>query len=509
MASRGPRPGHPPYEEIEDPYAARAARGGGGGQREDQTYDFLPIHRPGNGKKNASNEMVSRRRILSRSRDDLNMEPAYQEEEDDVWYKKEKLYSDHIREVLSKWDSIDDEIWAKIIVFERNRRVAKAYARVGVLTIHGSDVGFDGSKIGLSGFDNPLRDPKIDEAKRYIGGGVKVKMDNEGNMMVKRLAKSNVYVRYATGENAVGSDILKLPQAALEANKGLALFDLKKFHQNVNRELKRQYPDRTRLETQCMTSLAFVKNDDDLLNCPCWVLIINIVALDMLKGKLIPASIPPSVQTARPTERRIPIPDEDPYSVAGSGGSSGSGSGKQGRSERPPKLPPRDTDPARRETPDYTDDTDEAEPMANGGGVNGGVSGLRARLQTSRSKNKKDRKKGDELYYGGFQARIPNFAKSKQPRDFARDPRMDPRADPRLYMQPAPHAVPLQHPSMHHSRSYDSGMGRLQYVSMPNIHRMSQLQNPMNFVQPMALHQAVDREWERYYRQQQNGRPVK
>ena len=67
------------------------------------------------------------------------------------------------------------------------------------------------------------------------------------------------------------------------------LFDLKKFHQNVNRELKRQYPDRTRLETQCMTSLAFVKNDDDLLNCPCWVLIINIVALDMLKGKLMPS----------------------------------------------------------------------------------------------------------------------------------------------------------------------------------------------------------------------------
>ena len=53
--------------------------------------------------------------------------------------------------------------------------------------------------------------------------GVKVKMDNEGNLMVKRLAKSNVYVRYATGENAVGSDILKLPQAALEANKGLAV----------------------------------------------------------------------------------------------------------------------------------------------------------------------------------------------------------------------------------------------------------------------------------------------
>lgn len=42
-------------------------------------------------------EMVSRRKILSRSRDDLNLEQQYQqqqmqEDEDDVWYQKDKLY---------------------------------------------------------------------------------------------------------------------------------------------------------------------------------------------------------------------------------------------------------------------------------------------------------------------------------------------------------------------------------------------------------------------------------
>jgi hypothetical protein len=51
---------------------------------------------------------------------------------------------DHIQEVLDKWTQIDDEIWAKVIVLERNRRVAKAYARAPVLTINGSDDGFDG-----------------------------------------------------------------------------------------------------------------------------------------------------------------------------------------------------------------------------------------------------------------------------------------------------------------------------------------------------------------------------
>lgn len=54
------------------------------------------------------------------------------------------LLQDHIQEVLDKWTQIDDEIWAKVIVLERNRRVAKAYARAPVLTVNGSDDGFDG-----------------------------------------------------------------------------------------------------------------------------------------------------------------------------------------------------------------------------------------------------------------------------------------------------------------------------------------------------------------------------
>lgn len=55
-------------------------------------------------------------------------------------------FQDHIQEVLGKWTQIDDEIWAKVIVFERNRRVAKAYARAPVLTVNGSDDGFDGMR---------------------------------------------------------------------------------------------------------------------------------------------------------------------------------------------------------------------------------------------------------------------------------------------------------------------------------------------------------------------------
>lgn len=341
--------------------------------------------------------MVSRRKILSRSRDDLHLDgPMPDQEEEDVWFQKEKLYKEHIQEVLNKWQSIDDEIWAKIIVLERNRRVAKAYARAPVLTVNGSDDGFDGFRIGLAGFENPMRDSKTDEYKRLIGQGCKIKMDDSGNILVKRIAKSNVYVKITTEENAIASDILKLPNGGLEPEKPVKLFDMKKFQQNVSREMRRAYPDRRKLECQCISAIAFVRNEADILDSPCWIMLINIVAMDMLKSKMPPIKNPRPAIDIR-NRPRIPVPDEDPYSIAGSGSSGSSGNGNRERSrDKPPKLPPRDNSIYATNglpKPDY-DHMDEQR--------------FRQQLESRSKQSKKD-----DPYYCGLRARIPNFAKSK------------------------------------------------------------------------------------------------
>jgi len=339
---------------------------------------------------------------LSRSRDDLNME-APPDEEEDIWYNKDKLYKDHIQEVLNKWQSIDDEIWAKIIVLERNRRVAKAYARAPVLTVNGSDDGFDGFRIGLAGFDNPMRDAKTEEVKRHIGQGCKIKMDDSGNILIKRIAKANVFVKIPDGENAVSNEIVKLPTGSLELDKPVKLFDMKKFQQNVARELKRAYPDRRKLECQCISAVAFVKHETDILEQPCWVMLINIVAMDMLKSKIPPVKNERQAVDIR-NRPRIPVPDEDPYSVAGSG-SSGSSGVRERSKDKPPKLPPRDSiyghhGPHNIPKPDYEQQLiDESR--------------FRQQLEQRNKNSKKNERKHDDPYYCGLRARIPNFAKSK------------------------------------------------------------------------------------------------
>ncbi|XP_006624290.1 uncharacterized protein LOC102680870 [Apis dorsata] len=361
--------------------------------------------------------MVSRRKILSRSRDNLVESQYEDQDEEDVWYNLDKLYKDHIQEVLDKWNQIDDEIWAKVIVFERNRRVAKAYARAPVLTINGSNDGFDGFRIGLCGFENPMRDSKTEEAKKLINQGVKIKMDEQGNILIKRLCKNNVYIKPTSQEdNAIGAEIARNSQGALEHEKPGKVFDMSKFQTNLSRETRRAYPDRRRLEMQCLSAIVFVRTESDLLQCPVWVLIVNVVGLDMLKSKL-----PPVLALQRPVDiknrPRIPIPDEDPYSIAGVSSSIGvsesfqqdrdirdqiyiqSTNSRHKRTEKPPKLPPRENlyghDIPK---PDYDDIEDDY---------------ARKSIITNEDKRNKhdDKKKYDDPYYCGLRARVPNFVK--------------------------------------------------------------------------------------------------
>ena len=163
---------------------------------------------------------------------------------------------------------------------------------------------------------------------------------------------------------------------------------MNKFQTNLSRETRRAYPDRRRLEMQCLSAIVFVRTEPDLLQCPVWVLIVNVVGLDMLKSKLPPGTVLNYTTVCfiniksnlnstrahmciyivlalqRPVDiknrPRIPIPDEDPYSIAGVSSSIGvseafqqdreareqiyaqSTSSRQRRAERPPKLPPRE-----------------------------------------------------------------------------------------------------------------------------------------------------------------------
>lgn len=53
--------------------------------------------------------------------------------------------------------------------------------------------------------------------------GVKIKMDDAGNILIRRYAKSNVFIKATSSagndETAIGADVLKQPNHSLEIEK--------------------------------------------------------------------------------------------------------------------------------------------------------------------------------------------------------------------------------------------------------------------------------------------------
>lgn len=417
-------------------------------------------------------EVVSRQRILSRSRDDL---VANDYEDEDVWYDLDELVKEHIHEILKKWDQIDDGIWAKAIVFEKNRRVAKAYVRPPILTVNGSDVGFDGHRIGLRGFDNPMRDAKtVEVITRYVGPGVKIRMDNNGNIEVKKLSQYNVYAKPLGEENAISDEICKNPNMTLDSDKQV-VFDIRKFEQNVTREVRKAYPNIAKLENQCIMALAFSK-PGSILHCPSWVMIINIVAMEMLRRRL-PVGLYVKVPNIK-NRPRLPVPEEDPYSLtgAGSGTSSGGSSGKEkSGKDKPPKLPPRDNPTSNKSSSKGDYDSPEESVFRR----------FQIRKNNNNNSNSKEKdRKYDDPYYCGLRARIPNFAKQSKGKE-----KMD------QYRSPYHPHPQMGNSSIFHSRSVDSGMAYMQQSNAPYIYKFDR--NPCSMMPPQPVGYATD--WENYW----------
>ncbi|CAP33708.2 Protein CBG15588 [Caenorhabditis briggsae] len=214
----------------------------------------------------------------------------------DTWYDTDAFLLDQVKEVLNKLSegSIDDEIWGKIVIMERCKRVAKAYLRKTTVIIDGSEDEFDGKTLGFNHFDNPTRDDHTKEIRAKIADGVILKMDYQGNIKgMARGAAPIVCQGWKEPRNNCISDRVvrlhgKLNHGVTEDEKAYKVFDMRKFKHALERELHDGTPDARSLLLKTCMRIALVKVGDgaDMNRTPCWFAIVNLVALDMIKEKI-------------------------------------------------------------------------------------------------------------------------------------------------------------------------------------------------------------------------------
>lgn len=115
-------------------------------------------------------------------------------------------------------------------------------------------------------------------------------MNDQGHILTKKLAKCKVSMRtwfYERSLHCIGDDILAC-NGLIESCNDVQLFDMKKFQSNISEELENPYPDRKKLEYQCISLVCLGDPKRTLLENSCWIMIINIVALEMIKLKFNP-----------------------------------------------------------------------------------------------------------------------------------------------------------------------------------------------------------------------------
>jgi len=153
------------------------------------------------------------------------------------------------------------------------------------------------------------------------------------------------WLNHFLDENSISSEIIK-SNGKLDQNKAYKFFDIKKFQSNIEKELRSAYPDRKKLENQCISIFALVQDMPELLEIPCYVLIVNIVAIDMLKSRLPIADRRPKLLNLSIDKKQTDQESDDLYSTKteiSSDQSKTSGFLKYQSKPKPSKLPARES----------------------------------------------------------------------------------------------------------------------------------------------------------------------
>uniref|UniRef100_A0A8R1TQ80 MH2 domain-containing protein n=1 Tax=Onchocerca volvulus TaxID=6282 RepID=A0A8R1TQ80_ONCVO len=184
------------------------------------------------------------------------------------WNDIDSFERDNIMEVYRKLSNIEEQIWGKLIVMERNIRSAKAYLRSRIITIDGSETEFDGLRIGLQRFENSYRDDGTIRAFEIFEKGVKMKIDDIGNIWLK-CTEGSVFVSGILGEITVKNDPIKI-------------FDLKILKEFVLRHNDFDDSARDRYSGMAIT-YAHIDKPTDPLSSALWFAVIHLTALEMIQ----------------------------------------------------------------------------------------------------------------------------------------------------------------------------------------------------------------------------------
>ncbi|GMT04451.1 hypothetical protein PENTCL1PPCAC_26625, partial [Pristionchus entomophagus] len=184
-----------------------------------------------------------------------------------VWDDIEAFERNTILEVEQKLHQLDNLIWGKCIVMEKNARTAKAYFRSNSVRIDGSRTDFDGSKFGLRRYGNVKRDETGETIFDGLGEGLDLRVDPTGDVLL-RTSPEMCTVWISRG----------MKSEMVERGREVRLFDLRSF-KNSLLERETNGDQRRNLLSESIVYIKFTPAP--ALSCPLWFCLVHLIAVEL------------------------------------------------------------------------------------------------------------------------------------------------------------------------------------------------------------------------------------
>ncbi|XP_050406757.2 unconventional myosin-IXAa [Patella vulgata] len=196
-----------------------------------------------------------------------------------------RFYQDQLDRVLEKRNSLDPITWCKLVYLERDKELAKFYITEHDIRIDGSHEEYDVQNIGLGIFRNPIRDDETRAIRSYIREGLTLKRDPDGNIWATRHCDEDIIVHgYRDPANHCLSADIIINRGRIPFRNPIKIFDVNELKGHIGLEMQSSMFNKDRLLHLCIVCLSFVTEGREMLETPCWLCVINLIAIDMVES---------------------------------------------------------------------------------------------------------------------------------------------------------------------------------------------------------------------------------
>ena len=111
-------------------------------------------------------------------------------------------------------------------------------------------------------------------------------MNDCGSLRIVNKSRVNIFAKSWNFEDTKTRNGSFLLTRKISPGKSSVLFDMDIFLDKLDQEVRIPRPTRSKLERESLSVVAIGSDSIDMINLPCWLIITNLVALDILRAKM-------------------------------------------------------------------------------------------------------------------------------------------------------------------------------------------------------------------------------